>query len=45
MSTLQTVILTAVLTPLVLVVLVFGWRGLILPLVLFLYFINKIMGR
>lgn len=45
MSTLQAVILTAALTPLVLSVLMFGWKGLLFPLALFMYLINKIMGR
>lgn len=45
MSTLLTIALTAIATPLVLIVLVFGWRGLIIPWALLLYFIGKLFGR
>jgi hypothetical protein len=45
MSTLLTIALTAILTPLVLLVLVFGWRGLLFPFALLLYLLGKISGR
>jgi len=45
MSTLLTITLTAIATPLVLLVLVFGWRGLLFPFALVLYVLGKIVGR
>ena len=42
MSTFHSVILTAILTPLVLLVLVFGWKGLLFPWALVLYTLSKI---